>query len=66
MIQLRHRQPSLWHSGLAKDIEDLWEPRKKEENALVPGWAALADRMRRPYQRVEASSWIESLPVPRL
>ena len=26
MIQLRHRQPSLWHSGLAKDIEDLWEP----------------------------------------
>ena len=26
MIQLRRRQPSLWHSGLAKDIADLWEP----------------------------------------
>jgi hypothetical protein len=30
VIQLRHRQPSLWHSGLAKDIEDLWEPWMKE------------------------------------
>ena len=26
MIKLRHQQPSLWHSGLAADIEDLWEP----------------------------------------
>lgn len=26
MIKLRHQQPSLWHSGLAEDIEDLWEP----------------------------------------
>jgi hypothetical protein len=25
-MQLRHGQPSLWPSGLAKDIEDLWEP----------------------------------------
>ena len=39
---------------------------KTAENALVPGWAALADRMRRPHQRVEASSWIESLSVSRL
>jgi IS5 family transposase len=39
---------------------------KTAENALVPGWTALADRMRRPHQRVEASPWIESLPVPRL
>jgi IS5 family transposase len=26
MIKLRHEQPSLWHRGLAKDIEGLWEP----------------------------------------
>jgi transposase, IS5 family len=26
MIRLRHEQPSLWHQGLAKDIEGLWEP----------------------------------------
>jgi hypothetical protein len=26
MIKLRHQQPSLWHSGLAEDIKDLWEP----------------------------------------
>jgi hypothetical protein len=35
VIQLRHRQPSLWHSGLAKDIEDLWEPWMKEVNQLL-------------------------------
>ena len=35
MIQLRHRQPSLWHSGLAKDIEDLWEPWMKEVDQLL-------------------------------
>jgi len=26
MIKLRHQQPSLWHRGLAEDIEGLWEP----------------------------------------
>jgi transposase, IS5 family len=26
MTKLRHQQPSLWHPGLTKDIEDLWEP----------------------------------------
>src|SRR6202522_4169327 len=26
MIKLRHQQPSLWHRGLAEDIENLWEP----------------------------------------
>jgi hypothetical protein len=35
VIQLRHRQPCLWHSGLAKDIEDLWEPWMKEVNQLL-------------------------------
>ncbi len=34
MIKLRHQQPSLWHSGLAEDIEDLWEP-----------WMRLVDRV---------------------
>ncbi len=35
MIQLRHRQPSLWHSGMAKDIEDLWEPWMEEADQLL-------------------------------
>ena len=35
MIQLRQRQPSLWHSGLAKDIEDLWEPWMNEVDQLL-------------------------------
>jgi hypothetical protein len=26
MIRLGHQQPSLWHQGLAKDIEGWWEP----------------------------------------
>ena len=34
MIQLRCEQPTLWHKGLAKDIEDLWEP-----------WMVQADRL---------------------
>jgi hypothetical protein len=44
VIQLRHRQPSLWHSGLAKDIEDLWEPRMKEVDQLLED-AALVERL---------------------
>jgi IS5 family transposase len=35
VIQLRHRQPSLWPSRLAKDIEDLWEPWMKEVDQLL-------------------------------
>ena len=34
MTKLRHQQPSLWHPGLTKDIEDLWEP-----------WMRLVDRL---------------------
>jgi len=34
MIKLRHQQTSLWHPGLTKDIEDLWEP-----------WMRLVDRL---------------------
>ncbi|HEX2715126.1 MAG TPA: ISNCY family transposase [Candidatus Acidoferrales bacterium] len=32
---MRHQQPSLWHSGLAKDIEDLWEPWMREVDQLL-------------------------------
>ena len=35
MIKLRHQQPSLWHNGLAKDIEDLWEPWMREVDQLL-------------------------------
>lgn len=35
MIQLRRGQPSLWHAGLAKDIEDLWEPWMREADRLL-------------------------------
>jgi len=41
VIQLRHEQPSLWHSGLAKDIEDLWEPWMKEVDGLLEDAALL-------------------------
>lgn len=34
MIQLRREQPTLWHKGLANDIEDLWEPGMKEADRL--------------------------------
>src|ERR1022692_3731703 len=34
MIKLRHQQPSLWHRGLAEDIEGLWEP-----------WMRLVDKL---------------------
>jgi IS5 family transposase len=35
MIKLRHQQPSLWHRGLAKDVEDLWEPWMKVVDELL-------------------------------
>ena len=34
MIKLRHQQRSLWHRGLAEDIEGLWEP-----------WMLLVDKL---------------------
>jgi transposase, IS5 family len=41
VIQLRHVQPTLWHKGLAKDIEDLWEPWMKEADRLLDDAALL-------------------------
>src|SRR5437870_10549090 len=35
VIHLRHERPSLWHAGLAKDIEDLWEPWMREADRLL-------------------------------
>src|SRR5262250_220207 len=35
VIKLRHQQPSLWHKGLAQDIEDLWEPWMREVDQLL-------------------------------
>src|SRR3989475_8243796 len=42
MIKLRHQQPSLWHRGLAKDIEGLWEP-----------WMRLVDQLLEDEQLVD-------------
>jgi IS5 family transposase len=44
VIKLRHQQPSLWHKGLAKDIEDLWEPWMREEDQLLED-AALVEEV---------------------
>ena len=44
MIKLRHQQPSLWHKGLAKDIEDLWEPWMREVDQLLED-AALVEEV---------------------
>ena len=41
MIQLRREQPTLWHKGLAKDIEDLWEPWMREADRLLDDAALL-------------------------
>jgi len=35
VIQLRDGQPSLWHAGLAKEIEDLCEPWRKQADGLL-------------------------------
>jgi hypothetical protein len=62
-------EKSIQGMGVTRGAESQQQKQRAEktaENALVPGWAALADRMRRPHQRVEASSWIESLSVSRV
>src|SRR5499425_1409357 len=35
MIRLRHQQPSLWHRGLEKDSEGLWEPWMRVVDAVL-------------------------------
>lgn len=56
MIQLRREQPSLWHKGLAKDIEDLWEPWMREADRVLEDAALLesvyeAQGQRHPHSR---------------
>ena len=51
MIKLRHQQPSLWHKGLAKDIEDLWEPGMREVDQLLED-AALVEEVYQAIPRV--------------
>jgi hypothetical protein len=41
VIQLRREQPTLWHQGLVKDIEGLWEPWMKEVDGLLEDAALL-------------------------
>jgi IS5 family transposase len=43
MVKLRHQQPSLWHRGLAEDIEGLWEP-----------WMVLVDKLLEDEQLLDA------------
>ena len=42
MIKLGHQQPSLWHRGLAEDIEGLWE-----------AWMRLVDELLEDEQLVD-------------
>jgi transposase, IS5 family len=56
VIQLRREQLTLWHKGLAKDIEDLWEPWMKEADRLLDDVALLesvyeAQGQRHPHSR---------------
>ncbi len=45
MIKLRHQQPSLWHRGLAEDIEGLWEPWMRLVDELLEEEQLLDDPM---------------------
>ena len=57
MIQLRHRQASLWHSGLAKDIEDLREPWMKVIEELHQRLMELAREPGVATRKITAPSW---------
>src|SRR2546426_12594569 len=58
VIHLRHERPSLWHAGLAKDIEDLWEPWMREADRLLED-AALVESV------YEAQGATSAEPVAR-
>ena len=66
MIQLRHRQPSLWHSGLAKDIEDLWEPWMKEVDQLLEDAAlveSVYDAQGKRHPNIKCSRNVPRIPA---
>ena len=64
MIQLRHAQPTLWHKGLAKDIEDLWEPWRKEADRLLDDAALLETIYEAQGQRYRHSRTLGRLQTP--
>jgi hypothetical protein len=62
MIKLRHQQPSLWHRGLAEDIEGLWEPwmRLVDEPAhrrAASGHGARSHGTKRVYSLAPSGTW---------
>lgn len=64
MIQLRHAQPTLWHKGLAKDIEDLWEPWMKEADRLLDDAVLLESVYEAQGQRHRHSRTLGRLQTP--
>ncbi len=64
MIQLRHAQPTLWHRGLAKDIEDLWEPWMKEVDGLLDDAVLLESVYEAQGQRHRHSRTLGRLQTP--
>jgi len=64
VIQLRHEQPTLWHKGLVKDIEDLWEPWMKEADRLLEDAALLESVYEAQGQRHRHSRTLGRLQTP--
>lgn len=64
MIQRRREQPTLWHQGLAKDIEDLWEPWMKEADRLLEDAALLESVYEAQGKRHEHSRTLGRLQTP--
>ena len=64
MIQLRHAQPTLWHKGLRKDIEDLWEPWMREADRLLDDARLLESVYEAQGRRHRHSRTLGRLPTP--
>lgn len=64
MIQRRREQPTLWHQGLAKDIEDLWEPWMKEADRLLDDAALLESVFQAQGKRHRHSRTLGRLQTP--
>jgi transposase, IS5 family len=70
VIKLRHQQPSLWRSGLAKDIEDFWEPWMREVDQLLEDTALVEEvyeaRERHPQSQTRGRNQTPAEVVLRL
>jgi IS5 family transposase len=64
VIQLRREQPSLWHQGLMKDIEDLWEPWMREADRVLDDAALLESVYEAQGQRHRHSRTLGRLQTP--